>query len=122
MSDCSVLSIVRGYSTRISSHILRHFFYSSYAFYILHEHTLRPMINVTPSEQDVYEKLEWLVKNKHLIATMQQQSIEFVAKHHNPAKVAQQYIEFWEQNLYIWALPIRHIGSCRPVAVWEDTP
>ena len=62
---------------------------------ILGENTLRPMVNVTPSEHDVYEKLEWLVKNKHLIATMQQQGIEFVAKHHNPAKVAQQYIEFW---------------------------
>ena len=62
---------------------------------ILCEHTLRPMVNVTPSEQDVYEKLEWLVKNKQNIAAMQQQSIEFVAKHHNPTKVAQQYIEFW---------------------------
>ena len=62
---------------------------------ILCEHTLRPMINVTPSEQDVYEKLEWLVKNKQMIAAMQQQSIEFVVKHHNPARVAQQYIDFW---------------------------
>lgn len=62
---------------------------------ILGEHTLRPMINVTPSKQDVYDKLEWLIKNKEQIATMQQQSIEFVAKHHNPEKVAQQYIEFW---------------------------
>ena len=62
---------------------------------ILGEHTLRPMVNVTPSEQDVYEKLEWLVKNKQQIATMQEQSIEFIAKHHNPSKVAGQYIKFW---------------------------
>ncbi len=62
---------------------------------ILCEHTLRPMVNVTPSEQDVYEKLKWLIKNKQNIAAMQQQSIEFVAKHHSPVKVAQQYIEFW---------------------------
>ena len=65
---------------------------------ILHEHTLRPMINVTPSEQDVYEKLEWLVKNKQHIADMQQQSIEYVAKHHSPTKVAQQYIEYWNKK------------------------
>lgn len=65
---------------------------------ILGEHILRPMLNVTPSEQDVYEKLEWLVKNKQMIASMQQQSIEFVAKHHDPAKVAQQYIEFWSNR------------------------
>lgn len=62
---------------------------------ILGEESLRPMVNVTPSEEDVYEKLEWLVKNKQMIAAMQQQSIEFVAKHHNPEKVAQQYIDFW---------------------------
>lgn len=65
---------------------------------ILGERTLRPMVNVTPSEQDVYDKLEWLIKNKQQIATMQQQSIEFVAKHHNPVKVAQQYIEFWSKR------------------------
>ena len=65
---------------------------------ILGEKSLRPMVNVTPSEQDVYEKLEWLIKNKQHIATMQQQSIEFVAKHHNPAKVAHQYIEFWSKQ------------------------
>ena len=64
---------------------------------ILGEHALHPMVNVTPSEEDVYDKLEWLIKNKHLVATMQQQSIEFVTIHHNPAKVAQQYIEFWEK-------------------------
>ena len=66
-------------------------------YHILDENTLRPMINATPSEQDVYDKLEWLIKNKEQIATMQQQSIEFVAKHHNPEKVAQQYIEFWSK-------------------------
>ena len=65
---------------------------------ILGERTLHPMVNVTPSEQDVYDKLEWLIKNKQQIVTMQQQSIEFVAKHHNPVKVAQQYTEFWSKR------------------------
>ena len=65
---------------------------------ILDEQTLRPMVNVAPSEQDVYEKLEWLIKNKQQIATMQQQSIEFITKHHSPAKVAQQYIKFWSKE------------------------
>lgn len=63
---------------------------------ILGENTLRPMVNVTPSEQDVYNQLEWLIKNKEQIATMQQQSIEFVKKHHSPEKVAKQYLEIWE--------------------------
>ena len=54
------------------------------------------MVNVIPSEQNVYEKLEWLIKNRTHIATMQQQSIEFVEKHHNPAKVAERYVAFWK--------------------------
>ena len=65
---------------------------------ILGEHTLRPMLNVTPNEEDVYNQLQWLVKNKEHIATMQQQSIEYVAKHHTPTKVAQQYIDFWNKR------------------------
>lgn len=65
---------------------------------ILHEETLRPMVNVTPSEQDVYNRLEWLIKNKQQIAAMQQQSIEFVARHHNPTTVAEQYISFWNRQ------------------------
>jgi hypothetical protein len=56
------------------------------------------MVNVTPSEEDVYNQLQWLVKNRGMLATMQQQSIEFVAKHHNPVKVAQQYIKFWSKR------------------------
>ena len=65
---------------------------------ILGEHTLRPMVNVTPSEEDVYNQLQWLVKNKEQIATMQQQSIDFITKHHSPTKAAQQYIEFWSKR------------------------
>ena len=63
---------------------------------ILGEEKLRPMINVTPNEEDVYNKLKWLIENKEHIAKMQKESIEFVDKHHAPKKVAQQYINFWE--------------------------
>lgn len=62
---------------------------------ILGEDKLRPMINVTPSEDDVYDKLEWLIQNKDKIATLQRESIEFVHKHHNPQKVATEYLDFW---------------------------
>ncbi|MBR5594428.1 MAG: glycosyltransferase family 1 protein [Bacteroidaceae bacterium] len=65
---------------------------------LLNEQSLRPMVNVTPSEENVYNQLEWLIKNKQQITTMQQQSIEFVAKHHNPTTVAQRYIEFWNKR------------------------
>jgi glycosyltransferase involved in cell wall biosynthesis len=64
---------------------------------ILGEKELRPMINVVPDETDVYNKLKWIVENKNKLATMQQESIDFIKKHHSPAKVAEQYIKFWNK-------------------------
>lgn len=65
---------------------------------ILGEKALRPMINVTPSEEDVYRQLDWIIKNKDKVAKMQKESIEFVRKHHAPEKVAREYIKFWEKE------------------------
>lgn len=65
---------------------------------ILCENKLRPMINVIPDEQDVYNKLEWILHNKEQIAGMQQDSIEYIKKHHAPQYVAQKYLDFWEKQ------------------------
>ena len=65
---------------------------------ILGENVLKPMVNVTPDEEDVYRKLRWLIENKGRIATMQEESIQFIEKHHTPAKVAKQYIDFWNSK------------------------
>lgn len=65
---------------------------------ILGEQTLRPMINATPNEEDIYNKLKWIIENRELVATLQQESIDFIKKHHTPEKVAKQYLEFWEKN------------------------
>lgn len=65
---------------------------------MLDEQELRPMVNVTPSEEDVYSKLKWLLDNRHLIAGMQRDSLEFIRKHHTPEKVAKEYIEFWQRH------------------------
>lgn len=65
---------------------------------ILKEETLRPMINVTPDETDVYNQLKWLVENKDRIGILQRESLQFIKKHHNPIKVAKQYIEFWNRK------------------------
>lgn len=62
---------------------------------LLGEKELRPMINVTPSEEDVYQKLKSIIKEKQKIAQMQKESITLVNKYHTPEKVAQQYINFW---------------------------
>lgn len=65
---------------------------------ILGEKELRPMVNVTPSEENVYSQLNRLFDNKHLIAGMQKESLEFIKKHHTPEKVAKEYIEFWQKR------------------------
>lgn len=65
---------------------------------ILGEKELRPMINVVPDEEDVYNKLVWLVENRGGVAGMQRDSVEFVVRHHDPSMVARQYIDFWQER------------------------
>ena len=65
---------------------------------ILKENELRPMINVTPNEENVYKQLKWLIENKRDIAVLQQESLQFIRTHHDPIKVAKQYIEFWNSK------------------------
>ena len=67
-------------------------------YHILKEETLRPMINVTPDEEDVYNKLKWLIENKNKVAKLQQESIEFIEKHHLPHIVAKRFIDFWNSK------------------------
>lgn len=63
---------------------------------ILNETELRPIINVLPDEQDIYQKLEDIVLHKECIPELSAQSIEYVAKYHDHVKVARQYLDFWE--------------------------
>lgn len=66
---------------------------------ILGEEENMPIINVTPDEKDIFDKLEWLIQNRHEIPRLSLQSRKFVEKHHNYVKVAQQYIDFWSSTL-----------------------
>lgn len=65
---------------------------------MLGENSLRPLVNVTPSEEDVYIKLKWLIDNSDKIPQMQADCITLVNRHHSPRKVAEQYIEFWQSR------------------------
>lgn len=67
-------------------------------YQILGENELRPMVNVEPSEEDVYNKLVSIVQQKREIARLQADSIEFIKRHHSCTKVAQQYIDFWNSK------------------------
>lgn len=59
---------------------------------ILGEETLRPIVNVQPNYDSVYEELEKLVLHPEHISELQRQSIEYVRKHHDYLKVAERYV------------------------------
>ena len=59
------------------------------------ENKLRPVVNVYPTYQDVYDKLKHLVLHPEMLPRLKAESIAFVQKHHNCRDVAQQYINFW---------------------------
>lgn len=65
---------------------------------LLNEKNNFPIINVFPSREDIYEKLEKLIQNKKNIPEFSSASREFVKKHHNYINVAQQYVDFWNSK------------------------
>ena len=64
-------------------------------FEIIHEKELRPIINVGPTYESVYQGLEELILHPERIPELKRQSVEYVRKHHDYIKVAKQYIDFW---------------------------
>lgn len=63
---------------------------------IIHENELRPIINVLPNEESVFNELESLVHHRDRIPELKRQSVEYVKKHHDYVKVARQYEEVYK--------------------------
>ena len=66
---------------------------------ILHEDKLRPIINVLPTYESVYQQLEQLILHPERIPQLKKESIEYIRKHHDYLKVAKQYETFYKQVL-----------------------
>lgn len=66
---------------------------------ILGERELRPIINVLPTYESCFTKLEQLVLHRERIPALRRQSIEYVARHHDYLKVAEVYESFYKQLL-----------------------
>ncbi len=66
---------------------------------IINEKELRPIINVTPTYQSVYDAIEQLILHPEVIPTLKRQSIEYVRKHHDYIHVARQYENFYTSLL-----------------------
>lgn len=65
---------------------------------IINEKQLRPIINVQPTEESVYDELEKLVLHAD-IAQLKRDSIEYVRRHHDHIKVAKQYEQLYKKLL-----------------------
>ena len=64
---------------------------------ILEERELRPIINVQPSYESVYNALKKLVLHKDVIPELKRQSVEYVTRHHDYRKVAEAYESFYRK-------------------------
>lgn len=62
---------------------------------IIHERELRPIVNVQPTFQSVYDELERIVLDPSAIPRLKRENIEYVRKHHDYMKVARQYFDFY---------------------------
>ena len=63
---------------------------------IIGEQELRPIINVQPTYESVYQELKELVLNKENVPELKRQSVEYVRRHHDYHKVARQYEDFYK--------------------------
>ena len=63
---------------------------------LLGERVLRPIINVQPTEEDVYQQIATrLLSGKEDIHQLQLDSIAYIRRHHDHIKVAKQYVDLY---------------------------
>lgn len=65
---------------------------------ILGETQLRPIINVQPTEEDVYEKLCDLITHPEEIPRLSADSRLYIERHHDYMTVARRYLDFWKSK------------------------
>ncbi len=62
---------------------------------ILGEEELRPIINVEPCEESVYQALRRLVLHPERLPQLKRDTLAYIRRHHDHLKVARQYLDFW---------------------------
>lgn len=65
---------------------------------LINERELRPIVNITPAADELFEVLEELVLHKERIPELSAQGVEYVKRHHDYLNLAQQYVDFWESH------------------------
>ena len=64
---------------------------------ILGEDSLRPIVNVEPNEDSVFNALEQLVEHPEMIPVLKKQSIIYIRKHHDYIEVAKRYEKLYHE-------------------------
>lgn len=64
---------------------------------ILGEDSLRPIVNVEPNEDSVFNALEQLVEHPEMIPVLKKQSIIYIRKHHDYVDVAKRYEKLYRK-------------------------
>lgn len=62
---------------------------------ILGEKGLRPIVNVLPDEEDVYQALCRIVESPGRLPELSRQSRQYVERHHDHVLVARRYVDCW---------------------------
>lgn len=65
---------------------------------LLGESENKPVVNVYPTEEDVFNRLEYLLLHKEILPQLSREGRRFVEDHHNYRKVAEKYINFWQSK------------------------
>ena len=63
---------------------------------ILGESELRPIVNVQPDEDDVYQKLRHLATHPEEVARLKRESVAYIQRHHDHMEVAAKFVEYWQ--------------------------
>lgn len=66
---------------------------------ILGETELRPIVNVEPNEESVYQALLNLADHPEHVRELKRQSVAYIRRHHDYVKVARQYVDFWTSRM-----------------------
>ena len=66
---------------------------------LIHETSLRPIINVEPVYESVCAQLEWLITHPQKINQLKADSISYVKKHHDYKQIALSYEAMYQSLL-----------------------
>jgi glycosyltransferase involved in cell wall biosynthesis len=64
---------------------------------LMQEDELRPIFNVLPNEESVYQVVRDIALHPERIPQLKHDSVAYIQKHHDYVKVAQQYLDFWSR-------------------------